>query len=161
MNKIIFTLLFFATAVFGSSYNFVETRYSDALAKSMQLSGIITFDDGLTIEYENSDKSLVYEDGELELLEDGEAVDLDENEALKIAQYFEIIIMLYNGDETKIASEFEILKLEDKSILSPKNELKKYMFKIELTKEKSNLKEIVMYLSNYDKITISILDEIR
>lgn len=161
MNKIIFTMLFLITVVSASSHNFEETRYSDALAKSMQLRGVITFDDGLTIEYENSDKSLVYEDGELELLEDGEAVDLDENEALKIAQYFEIIIMLNSGDESKIASEFEILKLDTKSILTPKNELKSYMFKIELTKEKSNLKEIVMYLSNYDKITISILDEIR
>ena len=161
MNKIIFTTLFLVTAVFGSSYNFVETRYSDALAKSMELRGVITFNDGLTIEYENSDKALVYEDGELELLEDGEAIELDENEALKIAQYFEIIIMLYNGDESKMASEFEILKLDKKNVLTPKNELKKYMFKIELAKDKRELKEIVMHLSNYDKITISILDEIR
>jgi len=161
MMKIILTLLFLLTTSFASSYNFVETRYSDALAKSMQLQGIITFDTGLKIEYENSDKALVYEDGELELLEDGESVDLDEGEALKIAQYFEIILMLYNGNEKRIDEEFIVTKLDSKSMLIPKGELKEYMFKIELKRENNKLKEIVMFLSNYDKITISILDEIR
>lgn len=161
MKKIIITLLILVITAYASSYNFLETRYSDALAKSMELNGVITFNEGLKIAYNNSDRVLVYEDGELELLEDDESIELDEHEALKIAQYFEIILMLYNGDETKIASEFEIIHLDKKSILTPKNELKTYMFKIELTKEKKDLKKIVMYLSNYDKITISILDEVR
>jgi len=146
---------------YASSYNFLETRYSDALAKSMQLRGVISFIDGLKIAYNNSDRVLVYEDGELELLEDDESVDLDEGEALKIAQYFEIILMLYNGDEKRIDEEFIVTKLDSKSMLIPKGDLKEYMFKIELKREDKNLKEIKMFLSNYDKITISILDEIR
>ena len=161
MKKIIFILLIFLTTTYASSYNFLETRYSDALAKSMQLKGVITFDDGLKIEYENTSKALVYEDGELELLEDGESVDLDEGEALKIAQYFEIILMLYKGDEKRIAEEFIVTKLDSKSMLIPKGDLQEYMFKIELKQEDKNLKEIKMFLSNYDKITISILDEIH
>jgi len=161
MKKIIFTLLIFLTTTYASSYNFLETRYSDALAKSIQLKGVITFDDGLKIEYANSNRALIYEDGELDLLEDDESVDLDEGEALKIAQYFEIILMLYNGDEKRIQEEFIVTKLDSKSMLIPKGELKEYMFKIELKREHKKLKEIKMFLSNYDIITISILDEIR
>lgn len=161
MIKIALLLLFLLSMSYGSSYNFIETRYSDALAKSMQLEGIITFSEGLQIEYKESDKRLLYEDDEVALFRGDEEIELDENEAVKIAQYFEIILMLYNGDESKIAAEFDLLQLDKKSILTPKNELKNYMFKIELTQEKSSLKEIVMHLSNYDIITISILDEIR
>ena len=161
MIKITLLILILLTTSFASSYNFVETRYSDALAKSMHLKGVITFDDGLKIEYANSNRVLIYEDGELDLLDDGGSVDLDEGEALKIAQYFEIILMLYKGDEKRIQEEFIVTKLDSKSMLIPKGELKEYMFKIELKREYKKLKEIKMFLSNYDIITISILDEIR
>lgn len=161
MKQIVLILLLLVSSTFATSYNFTETRYSDALERSMKLDGIIEFTEGLAIEYNNSGKSLLYEDGEVQLLEDGESIELDEGEALKIAQYFETVLMLYRGDKKRIEEEFVITPLEDKTLLAPKGELSSYMFKIELQRENKKLKEIVMYLSNYDKITISIHDEIR
>lgn len=159
MKKIVLILLMLVASASATSYNFIETRYSDALAKSMQLEGVISFGEGLRIEYKNSERTLLYEDGEVQLLDDGEAVALDESEALKLAQYFEIILMLYSGDEQRMSEEFLLTHLGSKTLLVPKGELASYMFKVELQKEKNSLKKIVMYLSNYDKISISILDE--
>lgn len=161
MRKIVLVIFMMFSSVFANSYNFTETRYSDALERSKLLTGVISFGEGVQVEYKNSTQSLVYEDEELELLEDGESVELDESEALKIAQYFEIILMLYRGDEEKIQEEFIQTQLEKRTLLVPKTELSNYMFKIELKREEKQLKEIVMFLSNYDKITISIDDEIR
>ncbi len=162
MIKFITSFLFLATFLVASSYNFSETRYSDALNKSMILKGEITFKvDGLAIKYTQSNRALNYEDGELEYFDDGELVEMGEEEAMKIAQYFEIIILLYSGDEDALNSAFEVTKEGEFSLLTPLGEIKEHISKIKLKRGDEKLQMIKLFLSNSDNITISIEDEIR
>ena len=162
MIKFITSYLFLTTLLVASSYNFSETRYSDALDKSMTIKGEITFKvDGLAIKYTQSDRALNYEDGELEYYQNGELVELDEVEAIKIAEYFEIIILLYSGDEDALNAAFEVTKEGAFSFLIPLGEMKNHISKIKLKRDTQNLKMIKLFLSNEDKITISIEDEIH
>jgi len=162
MIKFLFTFLLLVSSVMAKSYHFSEERYSDALAKSINLEGIISFGNAsLEIHYEESDNRLVYEDEELTRYESDEEVELDENEALKIAQYFEIIILLYEDDKEKLQEEFTSDKMSDTTTLFPKGEMKEYIKKILLVHQNDDLKSLKLYLNNDDTIKISIEDEVR
>ena len=162
MNKIFLILMLLFTSMFAKSYHFKELRYSDGLDRSISLSGEISFlSEGLSIKYDESKRSLRYEDERLELFDDGELVAIGEEESLKIIQYFELIMILNAGDEKSLASAFEISKEQMIETLVPKDELKNYIKKIQLQRENAELKKIKLYLSNEDTISISIEDEIR
>ena len=162
MIKLFTLFVIMLTSVMATSYNFSETRYSDAFDESVTLSGEISFlPDGLNIKYNNSDKALHYENGDLNYLQNGESVEISEEEAARIVQYFEIIILLYSGDEDSLHREFSVSKDKDRVVLIPLNEMKNYINKIELKKEDKQLKVLKLFLSNSDNITISIEDEIR
>lgn len=150
------------SSVMATSYNFSETRYSDAFDESVTLSGEISFlQEGLSIKYNNSDKALHYENGDLVYSQNGESVEISEEESTRIVQYFEIILLLYSGSEDSLDREFSVTKEKNRLFLTPLNEMKNYISKIELKKEDKQLKMIKLFLSNSDNITISIEDEIR
>ncbi|SFV68514.1 hypothetical protein MNB_SM-4-1415 [hydrothermal vent metagenome] len=162
MKKIFLLILLFTSLLMAKTYHFSEVRYSDALNKSIKLQGLISFEsESLEILYEKSDKRLVYEDEELSMYEGEEEIDLNESEAMKIAQYFEIIILLYEGDEEKLKENFTSHKEQNKTLLKPKNEMKEYIKEIILVHESKALKSLKLCLSNDDTIKISIEDEVR
>ena len=162
MIKFLVLFVMLLSSLFARSYNFSETRYSDAFDESVTLNGEISFlPEGLSIKYNNSDKALHYENGDLNYLQNGESVEISEEEAARVVQYFEIIILLYSGDEESLHREFSVTKEKDKLVLTPLNEMKNYINKIELKKEDKQLKVLKLFLSNSDNITISIEDEIR
>ncbi|HIM76011.1 MAG TPA: hypothetical protein EYM48_07575 [Campylobacterales bacterium] len=162
MKKFFLLILLFTSLLMAKSYHFSEVRYSDAVGKSIKLQGIISFgDESLEILYQKSDKQLVYEDEELSMYEGEEEIDLDENEAMKIAQYFEIIILLYEGDAEKLEENFTSYKKQNKTLLKPKNEMKEYIKEIILVHENKTLKSLQLSLSNDDTIQISIEDEVH
>jgi len=161
MKKLLLLLLLLST-LSATEYRFHEARYSDALGKTMQLSGAITFEfDKLIIKYDNSQRAIVYEDEEVKIYQGEQELDLDENEALKIAQYFEIIRMLYDDNTEKIKREFVVLDSSAKTVLKPIAELKNAMEKIELHRKNKHLKDLKLYLNNSDTIKISIENEIH
>ena len=162
MIKLFILFVIMLSSAMATSYNFSETRYSDAFDESVTLSGEISFlQEGLSIKYDNSDKALHYENGDLSYLQNGESIEISEEEATRIIQYFEIIILLYSGDKESLNREFSVTKEKNRVFLTPLNEMKNYISKIELKKEDKQLKMLKLFLSNSDNITISIEDEIR
>ena len=161
MIKFLAITLLLLTTLMAKTYNFSEIRYSDALDKSMTLQGEITFKkDGLNIDYKQSKRALKYENGELEYLQDGELVEISEDEAMKIAEYFEIIILLYSGDKDALNAAFEVREEGSLSFLVPRGEIKEHITKIKLKRSSDKLQMIQLFLSNLDNITISIEDEV-
>ena len=161
MSKIIILLLSFFIAS-AASFNFTEIRYSDALDRSMELKGEISFlKNGLIIKYKEGKKSLQLLDGELIYSEDGVNITLDEAKKQNITQYFETILLLHSGDEKLLREMFEVETNTDFHLLSPKGTMRHFVTKIELLKNEDLLKEIKLFLKNSDKITIKIDDEIR
>ncbi len=160
--KALFVFFTLISTLMASSYNFVETRYSDALDSSMELRGEISFErNSLFIKYTGSDRSILYKDSILTLKQNGEVLELDDVESQRISQYFEILLLLHEGDDELLAKKFEITKENNRTRLKPKEEIKRFIEKIILTKEKNTLQEVKLFLSNSDKITIRLEDEIR
>ncbi len=152
----------FISLALSSSFNFSEVRYSDALDRSIEFHGIITFlEDGLFIEYNDINKSLKYSADTLVYVQDNQEVKLGEQETKKIIQYFDVLMLLRGNNEEQLSAQFAIKKLQDKSILKPKGNLEKFIKKIELIKIDKMLKEVKLFLKNNDTIKISIQDEIR
>ena len=162
MIKIFLLLSIFISLSFAKSFHFSEVRYSDALDKSRELHGLISFGkESLKIAYEADKTTLLYEDEELTMFKDTEEVTLDESEAMKISQYFAIILLLYEGDTDKVNELFSISKIEDETLLLPKEEMQEYIQKIVLVRREGELKSLQLYLTNDDNIKISIEDEVH
>ena len=162
MIKIFLLLSIFISLSLAKSFHFSEVRYSDALDKSRELHGLISFGkESLKIAYEADKTILLYEDEDLTMFKDTEEVTLDESEAMKISQYFAIILLLYEGDVDKMNELFNISQIEDKTLLLPKEEMQEYIQKIVLMRKAGELKSLQLYLINDDNIKISIEDEVR
>lgn len=161
MSKIII-IIFSFLIVCADSFNFTELRYSDALGKSMKFKGQISFlQHGLSIKYIENKKSLHLQNTKLTYKENGQEITLDEQQAQKITQYFDILILLHSGDDQLIKTIFDVQISSDKTLLKPKGSVSHFITSIELVKEEENLKEIKLFLKNSDTITIKIDNEIR
>lgn len=162
MFKAALIVSIFISLALSSSFNFSEVRYSDAIDKSIEFHGKITFlEDGLFIEYKDINKSLKYSADSLAYVQDGQKIKLSEVEAQKIIQYFNVLMLLHSDNEELLSTQFSIEKLQDKSILKPKGDLEKFIKKIEIIKIDNMLKEVKLFLKNNDTIKISIQDEIH
>lgn len=146
----------------AQSFNFHEIRYSDAIDRSMELHGEISFyKNGLFIKYTTTNESLKYDDGNLVYEQDGKPVDIDDSKAQNIIQYFEILMLVHSGDEALLKSMFEIEKNGNETTLKPTGSIRNYVKSIELVKSEQKLKSIKLFLKNNDHITIGIENEIR
>ncbi|MDA3909687.1 MAG: hypothetical protein PF437_11430 [Sulfurimonas sp.] len=155
----VFLSLLFASSVFAQSYNFTELRYSDAIDRYTQLEGKISFHkDGLNISYPKSARELNYKDDTLVYYENGKKVSLPDMQVSKMIQYFNILSLLHNGDESELADMFEIENQANKKILKPLGAIKNYINYIELRKEDTRLQYIKLFLKNNDTISININD---
>ena len=151
---------FINTLLFAQSYNFSELRYSDAIGKYSQVDGKIEFTkEGLNIEYPKKKKKLVYDGQSVTLLQDSKELELKEQQEQYMMQYFEILKMLHEGDESELKEEFEVEKREYKTLLTPTSTLKYYINSIELIKENTLLSYVKLFLKNNDTITIHIENE--
>lgn len=161
MFKIIFSLLVYVNLLVANTFGFSELRYSDATGKYIQNDGQITFlKDGLKIFYPKGLKLLHYEDDSLVYKENKEEIQLNEMQAQQIMRYFDMIILIHQGDEKAYEEIFEVHKKGDIMQLTPLGDLKNYISKIELLKYASHPKHIKLFLQNNDSITINIDDEI-
>lgn len=161
MSKIIILILTFLIAN-ADSFNFTELRYIDALDKSIELRGEISFfKNGLSINYKESKKSLHLKEEKLTYIQDGKDMTLDESKKQKIIQYFEIIILLHNSDEKLLKTMFDIEIGGEKTLLKPKGTMRHFVTHIELVQKENNLKKIKLFFKNSDYIIIKIDDEIR
>ncbi len=162
MFKTALALLIIGASLFGEAYNFTELRYSDATGRYTQLEGTIDFtSDGLTINYPKAARELKYKNNFLTYFENDKEVALDEMHVTQITQYFDILKLLHNGDESEFKEMFEIDKSSTKTLLKPLGSMKSYIDYIELIKNENRLKYVKLFLKNSDNISINIDDEVR
>ena len=161
MLKAFFLFFLFLNVLYAQSYSFTEVRYSDAIGKSMQLNGEITFKkEGLEIKYPKSQRVLDYDGEEINFFEDGKLIELPSEQISNMMHYFDILKLLHDGNEDELKSRFTIKELDGKTFLSPTGTLKYYIEHIELLKINNTLKYIKLFLKNSDSITINITNEI-
>ena len=159
--KFFIFLFVLVSLLYSKTYNFTETRYSDALDKERKLKGSIDFfDNGLHILYKNSGVELLYKNGEFTYMQDGKEKVMDKNEHLYIAGFFRIISLIHKNDFKLLADKFVIQDNGEIMILSPKGEEKEFIQEIKILKQLQLAPKITLYLTNGDFIDIGIGDEI-
>jgi len=157
MKYIVLGLLFFSLS---HAVGFTELRYSDAFGKTKKLSGDISFSKyGVKIDYTDANKSIIYNDGELEIYDNKNLIELDAYQAQKMGAFLDILILLHSNDKRQISENFEISNNNSIEILLPKDEIKEYLKKIELKRDKSEFAFIKLFFNNNDTIEIKIDDE--
>ncbi len=158
--KLLLAFWLFGCLLFAQGYNFTELRYSDAINRYVQLEGKITFyKDGLDIEYPKTAKELNYKDGVLLYLENNKEVALNELQTSKVTQYFDILTLIHNGNESELKEMFSIKHNSDEDILKPLGIIKHYIKYIILRKAKNSLQYIKLFFQNNDTISITIHDQ--
>jgi hypothetical protein len=162
MLKIVFMLFMLFDLATAASYRFVETRYSDAIDRSVERSGIIDFEtDGLSVEYKKTDESLSYKDDTLLYTKDGKKTTFDEDKTQNLKNYFKLLILIHNGDDSELGDMFDVVKQGEMTTLTPDGEIKHYISKIVLIKNGKKIKSIQLFLANKDRVKIVIEDEIH
>jgi len=161
MIKLLSLSLLFVSCVMANMFNFTEIRYSDSIGRYIEMNGQIEFlKDGLNVSYPKVSKSLEYKNDVLKYMDHSKEIYLGEIQQQQIKSYFDILILLYKNDEKKLKEMFNIIIDAKKMILIPKDNIKNYIAKIELSKQNKQLKSVKLFLKNSDKITIIIDDEI-
>lgn len=160
MFKIFTIMMILSLSIMGKPFNFTELRYSDAIGKTMELKGQITFKkDGLNILYPKIKRSLKYYGDTIIYELNGQVKELGFMQEQQIIQYFKVLILLHSGDESSLHRMFEVSERMGVMVLMPKDSLKDYVNKIELFKENKTLEYVKLFLSNNDSIMITIHDE--
>lgn len=159
MLKKFFILLLLIGGLSAKTYNFTELRYSDAINKSKQLEGSITFTPiGLIINYPKNGKTLEYRNGNLRYFENNEEISLNNLQKMKIIQYFDILKMVHNNDMSEIQEMFKVENKDNMELLKPIGSLKNYIHDVQIIRKKGVLRSIKLFLKNNDTISINIDD---
>jgi len=159
MLKKFFIVLLLIGNLSAKTYNFTELRYSDATDRYKLLEGKITFTPGgLVIIYPKIAKKIEYKNDSLRYFENNKEVSLNNFQAMKIMQYFNILKAVHNNDKSEIQEMFEIKNKNNMELLKPIGSIKKYIRYIKTFKEKGKLFSIKLFLQNNDTISINIDD---
>lgn len=161
MTKVIVMILF-ATTMLAESFHFTEVRYSDAFNSSVELLGEIRFEtDALFIKYDKDSRTIVYKESDVTINEGGHSIALDDIQKHRVSQYFDVLLLIHSGNKERLQKKFNLVKNDNTILLKPKDDLIDYIRKIILTHDHNKLKNIELFLSNNDKITIRLDDEIH
>jgi len=139
---------------------FHEERYSYAFDKTQKFQGDIQFSDyGVKIVYNDLNKSILYDDGDLKVYDGKKLLSLDEVQEQRMGVFLDILILVHADDTQFIKENFSISLEDGMEILTPKEEMKQYLKKIELKKADAKISFIKVYFKNDDTITINIDDD--
>ncbi len=159
--KIILFVLLLTSIVFSKTYEFTETRYSNALDKERKLYGVIDFlDKGVRIKYNDTDIELLYKDGDFEYLKGGEKLTLQEGQKSYLTNFFNIIYLIHKNNFQKLSNNFSVVRKENMIILYPTDVSKEYVEKLKIAQTNKQVDQITLYLKNGDYIDIGIGNEI-
>ena len=162
MIKYLISSFLLISSLSANSFYFSEERYSDAIGRSIEFKGEITFlENSLEINYTDINKSLKYSDDILVYMQDEKIIELDSSQSKNIIEYFKVLILLHSDDDSKLHFLFEIQTEDSTTVLIPKTYIKEFIKKIELKKNIKELKYIKLFLKNGDTIGIKIEDEIQ
>lgn len=153
MKKIVCCLIFFSFYSLVFAIEFKEERFLEALNHSIIKKGNIKFENsGVLLQYENDSNSFSFQNNQLFKLPENVLID---NQASII--YFTLLQAIFNDDLETLNYYFEISNKESLHILTPKAMIANYIETIEYTKINNQLKQLIIYLKNSDRIMIEPL----
>lgn len=160
IQKVLIALCLWGVSAFGQPFSFHETRYSDGLARTFSLEGLITFNDQQTIiEYvKPQTKMLVYFEGMLSLQDEHGYRMIDRASAPSAHYFFMLIRALHEDDKAQLEAFFTWEEAGKKVHLVPKNPVDEVLENVDVVYKKEGLKSLHVRMKNKDWIRIEILD---
>jgi len=160
--KLFLLLFLFATLLVAKSFYFHEQRYSAALEKTLDFEGVISFGvNSLKIKYKNTDKTIIFKNEEVDILQGSKRLKLSEEQSLQMALFFETLLDIYHQRDVKLAKNFHIQQHIRVVFFIPFGDIQEYIKKIELYKDLKRVTSIKFFLQNNDTIKIKIEHEIQ
>lgn len=146
--------------LFSKGIHFSETKYYDALEKTLTKQGHITFDGHgkIRIEYENAKGIVTYTGAFLYIQKKGKTKKVDLSQRPAIKMFFVLFEAIYLHKNDLIERYFETSVVEGMTHLTPKGESKKYLSSVRYKKVKNSVKLLEIHLTNNDWVHIETLD---
>lgn len=153
MIRIFFCLILGSLYTFIFAIEFKEERIMQALNHSIIKKGHIEFDkNSVVLQYENDNNHFSFKNNQLVQLPENIVI---ENQASLI--YFTLLQAIFNEDMQTLEYYFNVSKKEKVYQLSPKSLIANYIEAIEFIKNGIQLKQLIIFLKNSDRIIIEPL----
>jgi hypothetical protein len=158
MFKYIFLCCLLVSSIFAKSIQFSEAKYVDALGKTFQKSGKITFaKNSMQIDY--ADKTSLFYSGDFVISTKGtrrKKIDLKKNPSIKM--FFLLFEAIYFNKKSLFTRYFDQEKKQGVVILTPHKTIHQYIESVHYKKTAKKLNFLEIYMSNKDRIRIEERD---
>lgn len=153
-------LLFATLSIEAEDLAFNETRYINALDKTLTLSGNISFsDERIKILYkEPQEKTIIYQDEMLTIIDGKNLKTISINSEPVMGYFFMVIKAIHDENYVFLDTFFTTEHFDTYTKLTPKETVAKYLHEILFYKNKKNLKFLKMLTTAQDRIEIEVLD---
>ena len=159
MFKTFLLLTIFLSNIYASTLKFKEEKYIGIVDQTIVKKGTLEFKkDEIQLQYENSDKILIYKNNTLTIKTSDETQEVDLNNQIALKTSFLLIEALHKND-FEMLEEFFVISNEDKIFrLEPKEALENYIEYIEFEKDKK-LKYLTIFMKNGNNTTIREIND--
>ncbi|RLA80736.1 MAG: hypothetical protein DRG78_10390 [Epsilonproteobacteria bacterium] len=158
MFRVVFIFLLLVIPTFSQTIHFSEEKYYDALEKRFNKEGKIIFDNGkIQIVYDDS-TTVTYTGDFLYTQKDGKMKKLDLSKKPAVKMFFLLFEAIYFNKREVLNSYFTSQKLKDIMILTPKENISRYINIVQYQKIKNRLNFLEIKLTNKDWVRIEELD---
>ena len=160
MFKILSIFLLLLSMLFSKGVHFSETKYYDALEKTLTKQGHITFDGHgkIRIVYEHNQSIVTYTGTFLYIEKKGKTKKVDLSQKPAIKMFFVLFEAIYLNQNNVIEAYFEKKVFEGVMLLTPKGKTRQYISKVRYKRVKNRLKFLEIYLTNKDWVRIETGD---
>ncbi|MEW6551509.1 MAG: hypothetical protein AB1389_05185 [Campylobacterota bacterium] len=138
---------------------FSETRYINAINKTINLRGEIAFStNSIKIDYIEPKQSIIYENEVLHITNEKGNKSININSEPIMGYFFMIIKAIHDNDYVLIESYFDMKQTDLSTKLIPKDIAKKYIEEITFTKTNTVLQSLRVITTKKDRIEIEVID---
>ena len=154
MFKYIMLSFLFISPMMAKTIHFSEAKYVDALGKTFQKDGTITFSKN-SIQIEYADHTSLTYSGDFVISKKGnrsKKIDLKKNPAVKM--FFLLFEAIYFDKQAIFKSYFDQQRKQGVVILDPDENIKQYITAVRYKKTAKKLHFLEIFMANKDRIRI-------
>ncbi len=158
MFRVVFIFLLLVISLFSQTIHFSEEKYYDALGKTFDKQGKITFSgEKIQIVYDDN-TTVIYTGDFLYMQKEGKTKKLDLSKKPAAKMFFLLFEAIYFDKQKVLKSYFTSQNLKGTIVLAPRENISRYISIVQYKKIKNKLKFLEIKLTNKDWVHIEELD---
>lgn len=159
MFRVVFIFLLLVISLCSQTLHFSEVKYYDALGKTFDKQGKITFaGEKVQIVYDDDNTTVTYTGDFLYTEKEGKTKKLDLSKKPAAKMFFLLFEAIYFNKQKVLKSYFTSQNLKGIIVLTPKENISRYISIVQYKKIKDKLKFLEIKLMNKDWVRIEELD---